>query len=501
MLHDYVKRILNAKIYDLAIETPLQYAPQLSARFNHDVWIKREDCQRVFSFKLRGAYNKMRRLHADELAKGVIAASAGNHAQGVAIAAQTLAVQATIVMPETTPAIKVNAVKSRGAQVVLWGDTYDQAAEHANKLAKEKGITYIHPYDDVDVIAGQGTVAMEILRQCNQSIDAVFIPVGGGGLAAGMAAYIKALQPHIKIIAVEPEDAACLQAAMAQQTRAILPSVGIFADGVAVKQIGEQPFSVLRDTVDDVLTVSTDEICAAIKDIFEDTRSIAEPAGAVGLAGLKQYAQQHNERQTLVTVESGANMNFDRLRYIAERTDFAEKREAIFSVAIPEEKGSFYRFCQQLGRRNITEFNYRYADDASAYVFVGMQLNSPKDRAELLGALNHLGYTAVDMTDNEMAKVHVRHMVGGKPLYTKPERIYRFEFPERPGALLNFLAQLGQQWNVSMFHYRNHGSAFGRVLVGLHAEESEKSAIEHALSQLHYSFVDETNNVAYQHFL
>lgn len=499
----YIKRILDARIYDVAVETPLDHARYLSNRLDNTVLLKREDQQPVFSFKIRGAYNKLRQLSADKLEKGVIAASAGNHAQGLALSANRMGVKATIVMPKTTPAIKVDAVRGHGAKVVLHGDTYDEASAHAKKMVQEKGLTYIHPYDDPDVIAGQGTVGLEILRQHPGQIDAVFLPVGGGGLCAGVAAYIKYVRPDIKVFAVEPEDAACLKAAMEAGRRVTLPHVGIFADGVAVAQIGKETFRVIKDTIDGVITANTDEICAAIKDIFEDTRSIAEPAGALSLAGLKKYVEQTGCRdQTLIAIDSGANTNFDRLRYISERTEIGEKREAILAVTIPERKGAYKKFCRDLGKRNITEFNYRYADDNQARIFVGVQVTPDQsDRQSLVDGLKEKGYEVVDMTDNEVAKLHIRHMVGGHAPGIGDERVYRFEFPERPGALMNFLTQLAGRWNISMFHYRNHGSAFGRVLVGMQVPTSEASEVAAFLDGLNYGYRDETDNEAYQFFL
>jgi threonine dehydratase len=504
MPHTYIKRILDARIYDLAVETPLDAAPLLSARTGNSVLLKREDLQPVFSFKVRGAYNKMLQLSEEELERGVIAASAGNHAQGLALASKHMGVSAIIVMPRTTPSIKVEAVKRHGAKVVLQGDTYDEASAYAKALVAEKGMIYIPPYDDPDVIAGQGTVAMELLRQHPAHMDAVFIPVGGGGLCAGMAAYIKYVRPKIKVFAVEPEDAACLKAAMEHNKRVVLPEVGIFADGVAVAQIGKETFRVMRECIDGVITVSTDEICAAIKDIFEDTRSIAEPAGACALAGLKKYVEGSElEGQTLVAVHSGANTNFDRLRYISERTEIGEGREAVFAVVIPEKPGSYKKFCSLLGKRNITEFNYRYAGSGDAHIFVGLQINPAKnERQELLEMLERKGYKVADMTDNEMAKMHIRHMVGGHaPDELSHEVIYRFEFPERPGALFNFLDKLAGRWNITLFHYRNHGSAFGRVLVGMQVPPGERTLVNQALQELNYRYWDETQNEAYQFFL
>lgn len=504
MPHRYIKKILDARVYDVAIESPIDEAPLLSRRLDNRILLKREDLQAVFSFKLRGAYNKMQHLTQAELDKGVIAASAGNHAQGLALAAAKMGVKATIVMPRTTPQIKVDAVRNRGARVVLHGDTYDEASVYAKQLVKEKGMVYIHPYDDPDVIAGQGTIGMEILRQHNGPLYAVFVPVGGGGLLAGVAAYINYVRPDIKVIGVEPEDAACLRAALNAGRRVTLPQVGIFADGVAVAQIGKETFRVIRKTVDDVITVSTDEMCAAIKDIFDDTRSIAEPAGALALAGLKKYIEKTGVKgQTLLAIDSGANTNFDRLRYISERTEIGEKREAIISVTIPERPGSFKKFCGILGKRNITEFNYRFSDSNEAQIFVGVQIAAGgNDREELVSGLQQKGYPVMDLTDNEMAKLHIRHMVGGHaPAAISEELLYRFEFPERPGALLNFLTRLGQRWNISMFHYRNHGAAYGRVLVGLQAPTSDRKVVAEFLQQMQYTFTEETDNPAYQIFL
>jgi len=509
MPHTYIKSILDARIYDLAVETPLDYAKSMSKRLENRVLLKREDLQPVFSFKIRGAYNRLLQLSMDDRAKGVIAASAGNHAQGLAYSAQHLGIDATIVMPRTTPAIKVEAVRSYGGHVILHGDMFDEAAAHARELVAAQGLIYIPPYDDPDVIAGQGTVAMEILRQHPGNIDAVFVPVGGGGLAAGMAAYIKFVRPGIKVYAVEPEDAACLAAAMREGERVILPEVGIFADGVAVAQIGEEPFRILQDTIDGVITANTDEICAAIKDIFEDTRSIAEPAGALSLAGLKKYVAEHGVKgQTLIAVDSGANTNFDRLRYISERTEFGEQREVVLAVTLPEKPGAYRKFCEDLGRRNITEFNYRYASDSAAHVFVGVQVApGGADRRDLLKLLSDKGYQVLDLTDNEMAKGHIRHLVGGHaPIETEAgeitERVFRFEFPERPGALVKFLSLLGSRWNISLFHYRNHGSAFARILVAMQVPSSELEGLYDYLDQVPvWRYWDETENPAYQLFL
>ncbi len=504
MPQSYIKRILDARIYDLAIETPLDPVRQMSKRLNNNVLLKREDLQPVFSFKIRGAYNKMLQLTEEQRRVGVIAASAGNHAQGLALAANHLDVAATIVMPKTTPQIKVDGVRRHNGKVVLHGDAYDDAFEYSQMLIEEKGLTYIHPFDDPDVIAGQGTVAVEILRQHPGHIDAIFIPVGGGGLCAGMAAYIKYIRPDIKVIAVEAEDSACLKLAMEKNRRAILPEVGIFADGVAVKQIGKETFRVLKNTIDEVITADTDEMCAAIKDIFEDTRSIAEPAGALSLAGLKKYvAREGCEGKTLIAIDSGANTNFDRLRYISERTETGEKREAVLAVTLPERPGAYKKFCKDLGKRNITEFNYRYADSKAAQVFVGIQVTGEADdRTKLVQDLRNKKYAVEDLTDNEMAKLHIRHMVGGRAgASIEDEVVYRFEFPERPGALLKFLSKLAHTWNISMFHYRNHGSAYGRVLVGLQVPIDETAQIRQFLNDLGYSYWEETSNPAYQLFL
>ena len=503
MPQSYIKRILNARIYDLAEETPLDFMPLVSARAENHVLLKREDLQPVFSFKIRGAYNKLLQLSEEQKQAGVIAASAGNHAQGLALAAQHMGIKAIIVMPQTTPAIKVNAVKRRGAKVVLHGDAYDDASAYAHSLVEEKNMVYIPPYDDPDVIAGQGTVAMELLRQCSKPIDAVFIPVGGGGLCAGMAAYIKYVRPEIKVFAVESDESACLAAAMEKDRRVTLPQVGIFADGVAVAQIGKETYRVIKESIDGVITVGADEICAAIKDIFEDTRSIAEPAGALSLAGLKKYVAENNvSGQSLVAIDSGANTNFDRLRYISERTEIGENREAVFAVTIPEKAGSYKDFCRLLGKRAITEFNYRYADNNDAHIFVGLQISPDRnERHELVEKLQSAGYAVEDMTNNEMAKLHVRYMVGGKAPQANDERVYRFEFPERPGALLEFLTKLAGRWNISMFHYRNHGAAFGRVLVGMQVPEGEVKLLESLLEDLKYNYWNETENTAYQLFL
>ncbi len=474
------------------------------ARLDNRVWLKREDLQPVFSFKLRGAYNKMSRLREDERVRGVVTASAGNHAQGLAMAASRMGIRATIVMPCTTPQIKVEAVRDLGGKVVLHGDSYDEAATHASRLVEEKGMVYVHPFDDPDVIAGQGTIGMEIVRQHQQPLDALFVPVGGGGLLAGVAAYVKYVWPHTRVIGVEPEDAACLKLALARGRRARLKEVGLFADGCAVAQVGKETFRVIRGLVDDVITVSTDEMCAAIKDIFEDTRSIAEPAGALALAGLKLYVEETGATsQHLMAIVSGANTNFDRLRYISERTEIGEQREAVISVRLPENPGAFRTFCSALGRRNITEFNYRYADDEVAQVFVGLTvIPGGDDLDDLLAKLRTLGYVADDMTHNEVAKLHIRYMVGGHaPGTVNNEHVYRVEFPERPGALLKFLTGLGQRWNISLFHYRNHGAAYGRILVGVQVPDGERAAFAAVLDRIDYRYWEETGNPAYRQYL
>jgi len=501
-MQKYIEKILRAKVYDVAEETPLDFAPTLSERVNNRVYLKREDLQPVFSFKLRGAYNKIASLTAEQTAAGVIAASAGNHAQGVALAAKKLGIKALIVMPKTTPEIKVKSVKARGAKIVLHGDSYDEAYSHAMELVAEKGMTFIHPYDDPEVIAGQGTVAMEILRQHNGDIHAIFVPVGGGGLVAGIAAYVKFVRPEIKIIAVEPDDADCLNQALKADQRVILEQVGLFADGVAVKQIGAEPFRIARQYVDQVITVSTDEICSAIKDIFDDTRSVAEPAGALSVAGLKKYVEQQGLHQhTLIAIDSGANINFDRLRYVAERTQVGEHREILLAVAIPEVPGSFLKFCKMLGKRSITEFNYRYFDSQMAQVFVGISSSGVEnDRQQLIEHLVEEGFPVTDMTANELAKDHIRYMVGGHAPFELKEQVYSLQFPERPGALLKFLMSLGSQWNISLFHYRNHGAAFGKVLIGLQIPEAKCQAFEHGLNALGLVYRRETENPAYRLF-
>lgn len=498
----YIKKILRAKVYDVAEESPLDFAPVLSERINNQVFLKREDLQPVFSFKLRGAYNKIASLTEQERSHGVIAASAGNHAQGVALSAKKLGIKSLIVMPKTTPEIKVNSVRARGAKVILFGDAFDDAYAHAKTLAKEKKMTFVHPYDDPEVIAGQGTVAMEILRQKTDDIEAIFVPVGGGGLIAGIAVYAKFVRPDIKIIGVEPDDSNCLQQALKACKRVTLKQVGLFADGVAVRQIGKEPFRLARSLVDEVMTVSTDEICAAIKDIFDDTRSVPEPAGALAIAGLKKYVEREKiSDKALVAIESGANINFDRLRYVAERAQVGEHREILLAVKIPERPGSFLAFCKFLGKRSITEFNYRYFDDSSAQIFVGITSSGDiNDKVDIIGQLEGQGFIVTDMTHNDLAKEHIRYMVGGHGPCELNEITYSLQFPERPGALLRFLTSLGSQWNISLFHYRNHGSAFGRVLIGVQIAAPQKIALQLCFEALGFRYTEETNNPAYQLF-
>lgn len=501
-MSDYLERILLARVYDVAIESNLDTAPNLSRRLDNHVWLKREDMQPVFSFKLRGAYNKMAHLSRAQLRKGVVAASAGNHAQGVALAAQVLGCAATIVMPATTPAIKVDAVAKRGANVVLYGDAYDDAYQHALTIAKKEKKTFVHPYDDPDVIAGQGTIAMELMRQARTPLDAIFVPVGGGGLIAGIAAYVKRLRPEIKVIGVEPEEADAMARSLCRKERVTLANVGLFADGVAVKRVGEETFRLCRQYVDEVIRVDNDAICAAIKDVFEDTRSILEPAGALGVAGLKAWVTREKARNRhLVAIASGANMNFDRLRFVAERAELGERREAVLAVSIPERPGSFKTFCALIGGRVITEFNYRYADPKVAHVFVGLQVHDRGEVDKLIAALDRHALPVLDLTDNEMAKLHIRHMVGGRAPQVKNEVMYRFEFPERPGALMNFLNHMSHDWNISLFHYRNHGADYGRVLCGVQVPATEKAEFQQFLDGLGYRYWNESRNPAYKLFL
>ena len=500
---NYLQRIRNASVYDVAIESPLDLASNLSARLNNRIWLKREDLQPIFSFKLRGAYNKLASLSDGELANGVICSSAGNHAQGVALAAQRRGIRSVIVMPVTTPSIKVDAVRSLSGEVILFGDTYDDAYSHARELEKKHGFVFIHPFDDPDVIAGQGTIGLEILNQASERIDAIFVPIGGGGLIAGIAAYVKAVQPDIRIIGVEPDDSSAMRDSIEAGRPVVLDHVGIFADGVAVRRIGDETFRLCQQYVDEIITVDTDQVCAAIRDIFEDTRSIVEPAGGLSIAGAKKYiAENRIENENLVTINCGANVNFDRLRHIAERAAVGEQTEMLLAVEIPEEPGSFRNFCQLIGRRGITEFNYRYGDKKSAHIFVGVQLSGgSEERQTLVTELGNAGYPLADLSDNEMAKLHVRHMVGGGSVSIANERLFRFEFPERPGALLDFLNAIGTDWNISLFHYRNHGSDYGRILAGIDVPENETDKLEAHLADLGYTHWEESGNPAYAMFL
>jgi len=502
MKTDYLRKILAARVYDVAIESPLELAPAISRRTGNHILLKREDKQPVFSFKLRGAYNKMAHLTPAQLARGVICASAGNHAQGVALGAQKLGTSATIVMPVTTPRIKVSAVSARGAKVVLHGDSYHEAAQHAKALAKKGGLTFVHPYDDPLVIAGQGTIGMEILRQHQHPIDAIFVPVGGGGLIAGIAAYVKALSPSTRIVGVEPMDSNAMTVSLKAGRRVTLPHVNIFADGVAVRQVGRETFRMCQELVDEMVLVDTDETCAAIKDIFEDTRTVVEPSGALALAGAKRWlAKRRYKGRTAVAIVCGANMNFDRLRFVAERAELGEHREAVLGVTIPEKPGSFRALCELLGKRSVTEFNYRIAGADKANVFIGVSVSGRDETDRLIAQLDRAGLKAVDLSDNEMAKLHVRHLVGGHAPDQGGEQVYRFEFPERPGALMNFLARMGSGWNISLFHYRNHGADVGRVLVGLQVPDKDRAAFRRFLRELGYDYTDETRNPAYRLFL
>jgi threonine dehydratase len=499
----YIERILKARVYDVAIESPLEEAPRLSRRLGNQLLLKREDLQPVFSFKLRGAYNRIANLSEEEARQGVVCASAGNHAQGVALAARRRSIAALIVMPQTTPHIKVQAVIDLGAEVLLHGDDYDSACERALGFSRERNLAFVHPFDDPDVIAGQGTIAVEILRQTGGALDAIFVPVGGGGLLAGIAVYVKHLHPQVKIIGVEPADAASMHESLKAGRRVTLERVGIFADGVAVRRVGEETFALCREHVDEVVLVSTDEICAAIQDVFEDTRSIVEPAGALAVAGAKKLvAREGWTRKRLVAINSGANMNFDRLRHVAERADLGGEREALLAVVIPEEKGSFLNFCSVLGQHSVTEFNYRYAGPDSAQIFVGVALAQGRSEKDaLVASLRTAGFTVTDMSDDEMAKLHVRYMVGGHARDIGDEVLYRFEFPERPGALLKFLQAIGSRWNITLFHYRNHGSDYGRVLAGIQVPPAEGAEFLKHLDELHYAYVEETANPAYRMFL
>ncbi len=498
MQNRYIERILRARVYDVAKETPLDHAKLLSEKCGNNIFLKREDLQPVFSFKLRGAFNRIALLSEEAKAKGVIAASAGNHAQGVAMSASLHGIKATIVMPRTTPPIKVRAVRRLGGKPVLHGDSYDDAYKRAVELMKEQGLTFVHPFDDPDVIAGQGTIAMEILKQHPDPLDAIFVPVGGGGLIGGIAAYVKYVRPETKIIGVEPEEAACMHAALKAGKRVSLKQVGIFADGVAVRQAGKETFRLAQQFVDEIVTATTDEICAAIKDVFEDTRTLAEPAGALSVAGMKKYIQREGcSGQNLIAIESGANINFDRLRHVAERAELGESREMLLAVEIPERPGSFHLFCKILGRRSITEFNYRYADSRDAQVFAGVEISGDEEGREIVAKLKENGYPVTVMTNNEVAKLHIRYMVGGHAPGLDNELLYRFEFPERPGALLDFLTRLGKRWNISLFHYRNHGAAYGRVLMGIQVEQKDKGKLQELLENMDYPYWEETTNPAY----
>jgi threonine dehydratase len=504
---DYLKKILTARVYDVAIESSLEPARNLSRRLHNKVLLKREDQQAVFSFKLRGAYNKMAHLTPEQLKRGVICASAGNHAQGVALSAHKLGTRAVIVMPVTTPQVKIEGVKSLGGEVVLQGESYSDAYLHACELEKQQGLTFVHPFDDPDVIAGQGTIAMEILRQHQGPIDAVFVAIGGGGLIAGVANYIKAVRPEIKVIGVQTVDSDAMMRSVGAKKRVTLADVGLFADGTAVKLVGEETFRVARELVDEFITVDTDAVCAAIKDVFIDTRSIVEPSGALGVAAIKQYAATHKTRgETYVAILSGANMNFDRLRFVAERAEVGEEREALFAVTIPEERGSFRRFCELVGAlpgglRSVTEFNYRISDAAQAHVFVGLSTHGKGESVKIAANFNRHGFSTLDLTHDELAKEHIRHMVGGRTSLAHDERLMRFDFPERPGALMKFLSAMRPNWNISLFHYRNQGADYGRILVGIQVPKADNKAFKEFLETLGYPYVEETDNPVYRLFL
>ncbi|MFW9617228.1 threonine ammonia-lyase, biosynthetic [Aquabacterium sp.] len=504
-VQDYLQKILTSRVYDVAVESSLDEARNLSRRLGHQVYLKREDQQPVFSFKLRGAYNKMAKLSKQQLAKGVICASAGNHAQGVALGAKRLGCQATIVMPTTTPQVKIDAVRAFGGenvQIVLHGDSYSDAAGHAKELEKKKGMTFVHPFDDPDVIAGQGTIAMEILRQHSGPIDAVFVAIGGGGLISGVAAYIKAVRPEIKVIGVQMSDSDAMARSVKAGKRVTLDDVGLFSDGTAVKLVGEETMRLAKDLVDDFVIVNTDAVCAAIKDIYQDTRSIVEPAGALGVAALKQYAERHGgQGKTYIAINCGANMNFDRLRFVAERAEVGEEREALLAVSIPEERGSFKRFCETIGPRSVTEFNYRISDEKQAHVFVGLTTKEKGESKKIARQFEQQGFNTVDLTHDELAKTHIRHMVGGRSSLAEGERLFSFVFPERPGALMTFLTSLPPGWNISLFHYRNQGADYGRILVGLQVPKAETKSIKSFLDKLGYVWVDESRNPVYRLFL
>ena len=499
---DYLKRILTSKVYDVAIETALEVAPQLSARLGNTFLLKREDTQTVFSFKLRGAYNKMAHLPQSALARGVIAASAGNHAQGVALSAKHLGCKATIVMPTTTPDVKINAVRALGATVILKGDSFSNAYSHALTLEQKHGMSFVHPFDDPDVIAGQGTIGMEILRQHAGPLDAIFVAIGGGGLISGIAAYVKQLRPEIKIIGVQTVDSDAMVKSVRAGKRIALAEVGLFSDGTAVKQVGVETFRLVREYVDDFVVVDTDAICAAIKDVFQDTRSVLEPAGALALAGAKQYAAQHKlQGNTLVAIACGANMNFDRLRFVAERAEVGEAREALFAVTLPEQRGSFRAFCELVGNRSVTEFNYRISEARLAHVFVGLQVANATEPARIAKNFRAHGFATLDLTHDEMSKTHLRHMVGGRSTLADNELLYRFEFPERPGALTRFLQSMKPDWNISLFHYRNQGAAYGQVLIGIQVPRGSKKAFKDFLDEVGYPYFNETDNPVYKLFL
>ena len=501
----YLQKILTARVYDVAVETPLEPAKVLSRRLGNQVLLKREDTQAVFSFKLRGAYNKMAHLSAEALSRGVICASAGNHAQGVALSARRMGCKAVVVMPVTTPRVKVDAVHALGGEVVLAGESYSDAYQHALALQEEKGLTFVHPFDDPDVIAGQGTIGMEILRQHQGPLHAIFVAIGGGGLISGVGAYIKAVRPDIQIIGVQMADSDAMLRSVREGKRVTLSDVGLFSDGTAVKQVGKETFRLAQEVVDDYVVVTTDEVCAAIKDVFQDTRSVIEPAGAMGVAAIKQYVAQHKLKgQTLAAITCGANMNFDRLRFVAERAEFGEHREALFAVTIPEERGSFRRFCELIGSsgtRQVTEFNYRISDDKVAHVFVGLSIARRDEADRIARSFEKHGFPTVNLTDDDMAKEHVRHMVGGRSELARDERLFRFQFPERPGALMRFLSSLHPAWNISLFHYRNQGADYGRILVGLQVPASDHAALDRALKALGHPYAEETANPVYRLFL
>lgn len=502
MSTDYLKRILTSKVYDVAVESPLERAPLLSQRIANNVLLKREDTQAVFSFKLRGAYNKMANLTPAARSRGVIAASAGNHAQGVALAATRLGCRAVIVMPTTSPQVKVDAVRRLGGEVVLAGDSFTDAYEHAQQLEKSEKLTFVHPFDDPDVIAGQGTIGMEILRQHPGEIEATFVAIGGGGLIAGVAAYIKQLRPEIKIIGVQTEDSDAMVRSVRAGRRVQLSDVGLFSDGTAVKLVGAETFRLARQYVDDFVVVNTDAICAAIKDVFQDTRSVLEPAGAMAVAGAKQYAAEHKLKgKTLVAVACGANMNFDRLRFVAERAEVGEMREAVFAVTMPEQRGSFRRFCELVGNRSVTEFNYRISDAERAHVFVGVQVSTPAEPEKIAANFRRHGFDTLDLTHDELAKTHLRHMVGGHSALARNELLYRFEFPERPGALMRFLNAMNPDWNINLFHYRNQGADYGNILIGIQVPPTDKKLFKTFVAELGYPHWNETDNPAYRLFL